>query len=245
MYYDVRTLGRIFTITIAFVMSSAFAVTTPVRGTRKVGYALIVGLVLFAGVVLRSVYGSRATSNQPLRTAMIIYYAGPLGYFDALTVGGEPSGYEYGRMFCGALEAVFLRPFAWVPVIREVIPPEAAPLRERQSVRTIGRGVNYNAFGTILLDGWYDGGSLGILWMGLSLGLTSGWFWCRARASSSPLVVEFATLSSVWVLWSPLSWAGGFSHTGPVAIWLLLAAVAVKGMKRARASRLRQNIHGV
>lgn len=220
--FDLFSLGRIFVVIVAALLFAAFFCTTDLSKYSKRPLAMsAIALSIFVFLIKLVTERRQIASGSDVWYSVLNYFTGPLAYFNQVS---ETSQYfALGRMTFGAFESFFLRPFDFVPFVRDFIPPVSELLAERQITVNIGPGSRYNAFGTIMLDGYYDAGVYGVMFLACIVGYVSTHYFIKSQVLSSPRTLCLGTLSAVWVLWSPLSWAGGFSSIGVAVFWVFIA----------------------
>lgn len=226
IYYDLLTLGRIYIVSIISIIVMSYLITTKIIRISAKQFFVSVGVFVLIIFLLIKVTALRDIAKGfDAYISFLNYFAGPLAYFNIII--NNISNYEFGRMTFGAFESFFLRPFDFLPIIGNLIPSAPNALVERQESFFISSDSRYNAFGTIMLDGYYDAGIIGVISISLLVGYISSYYYKKSNSTSSPRILCFCTLSGVWVLWSPLNWAGGFHSAGTIIFWLLILDVLV------------------
>ncbi len=223
LVHDGVTLGRMFTSNYVILIFCTYVIISPLPNIHwktllKVGIAAGV-VVLFAAVVtvLRSI-----ATGADIFTSWLHYFCGPLGYFNLAVNGGLIQEMHWGRTTFMSVEAFFLRPFDWVPAIGKLVPDFPDYYADRQTYYFVGSNrLFYNAFGTVMLDPYYDWGALGIPVVGGLVGWTSTYLYRLAQHRRTPLILTMAIITSFWVCISPIMWGGGWQTiVGLMPFWM-------------------------
>lgn len=248
--HDLVTLGRMSVVTLMLIAVSAFGVVRPVH-IRNLWHLLIGTLAVFSTLAFIALITQRRSAASTASAADIVlswlhYLCGPLAYFGTALDADLVQPGHGGRTVLMAVEAFFIRPIDWLP-LGKILPPYPEYYAERQTPLFVGDGLYYNAFGTVMLDAYYDFGLAGVLGLGLAMGFAATYLYRRARQSPGPIVTTLAVTTCTWMTLSPIMWGGGWqTKLGQVPFWLLITHfVACKGLPRNRrlhASRVPQYI---
>ena len=231
--YDILTLGRIYIVAIfTLFISSYFHTTLAIRMSFK--NVILFFCIILAVVSLFKIVCDRREIREGMAESAINYYSGALAYFNSAK--DDIHKFTLGRMCFGAFETFFWRPYDYVPVIRNFIPASPELLEDRYVAIFIGPDRKYNAFGTLMLDAYYDAGITGVIMLSFALGYMSTYFYLKSRFTSNPITLCMCTLSGIWILWSPLCWLGGFSFAGTSIFFVLIADYLAM---RTKPTRLR------
>jgi oligosaccharide repeat unit polymerase len=227
LFYDIVSLKRIQTINMfASLIASYYIVTPPLRMTarRVFFYVLITSIALYViswVTISREIY-IRESSYY----SWLFYFAGPLSYFNEFVAQGYVDSYYYGISSFMGLIGYILAPLAAIFGMPEVL----TFYFERQAPLFVTNdGSSYNAFGTMMLDGYYDFGLAGVFLLSLVAGLLTTAWYEQGQKSSSPFNVCLSSIAVVWVLFLPLGWTGGLQFAfGQSPISLMMIYFGIK-----------------
>lgn len=227
--FDVVSLKRMQTITIAATLLSAYFVVTPRQKWRAKHYAALIGLSLIIVGTISLITSSRDTIRENVFSSWLLYFSGPLAYFDSFVSGGYIDEYYYGLSSIMGLHGFTFGFLRAIPLLGVFVPGIPAYYFDRQINLSIGSNIDYNAFGTIMLDGYYDFGLFGVFALALFAGFISSLVFRKAQSSSSPLIVSMAVVTTVWVLLMPIGWPGGLQFVfGQIPVSLLAIELYLK-----------------
>lgn len=244
---DASTLGRIFlTACLAIFVGSQF----PLRRVTGLGSAgswrgaVLVALAAasFVGLIQRSSVSRGFGSGSETIRPIVLYYAGALSYLDSVISDGDDREYLFGRASLYGMEWVFTKPLTWTGLTRDAAPEPSSVLESRLDFRTIGTAGSaqeyYNAFGTYMLEGYYDYGIVGVGLQSLVFGALCS-LSTRRYQHQRAVKVAWQVMLSAWILWSPLAWGfgWGFWCSGPVWLLILSAMLSRKFVRDRHASQ--------
>ena len=238
MLVDLLTMGRMKTITAFMAVIPAYTVISPRMSVSRRGVLLILlgGGIVFAFIVGVTAWRVNATGSDVYRS-LLLYWTGPVRFFDAyLTTGGFGIP-MHGRFTLMAFEGFILHSISFFPVIHNFIPELPQEYFLRQNAMDIGPSSNYNAFGSIMLDPYYDFGLIGVVLLGLVVGVVVVYLYQRSRYDFSPAVLALATVAMAWVIWSPVTWGGGWQvTTGAVPFWIFFIEFLLRRWRPRRST---------
>jgi oligosaccharide repeat unit polymerase len=221
LFYDIFSLKRIQTINMAASLVAAYyIVTPPLRITffRAIAYLLISSMVIYT---ISWVTSSREIYiGGSFYHSWLLYFAGPLSYFDEFVMRGSVDNHYYGLSSLMGLIGYTLTPLAAVFGMPDVF----LFYFERQAPFTVtSDGILYNAFGTMMLDGYYDLGLAGVFILSCIAGLLTTLWYNKGERSSYPFSVCLSSIAIVWVMFLPLGWTGGLQFAfGQAPISLII-----------------------
>lgn len=244
LVHDAVTLGRMFTSNYAILIFCAYLVISPppkIHWKTVLNVGIGVGIVfLFAAsiTVLRSI----ATGTDILKS-WLHYFCGSLGYFNLAVDSGLVQEMHWGRTTLMSVEAFLLRPYEWVPIIGKLIPSFPYYYEDRQTYYFVGSSrLFYNAFGTIMLDPYYDFGILGIPVVGGAVGWVTTYLYRLSQQIRTPLVMTMAVITTFWVCVSTIMWGSGWQTiVGVMPFWMYLVDKYVANVlkRQRRTAQLR------
>ena len=233
--FDVVSLKRMQTITIAASLLSAYFFVTPMQKWRTKQYAALIGLSLIFVGTISLITSSRDTIRENVLSSWLLYFSGPLAYFDSFVGYGYIDEYYYGLSSLMGLHGFSFGFLRAVPLLGIFVPGIPTYYFDRQINLNIGNNIDFNAFGTVMLDGYYDFGRLGVFALALFAGFISSLIFRKAQNSSSPFIVSMAVVTTVWVLLLPIGWPGGLQFVlGQIPLSLLAIELFLRIYKRKR-----------
>ena len=160
--------------------------------------------------------------NGSLYMSWVLYFAGPLAYFDNFIKSIYFAPNQNGLSSLMGLIGYGLTPFAAIFGL-----PESINFYfDRQNSVSIGLHHDFNAFGTMMLDGYYDFGFAGIFMLSIFAGFLTSKFTTIAKNTDSPFYVCLSAMSFSWIIFFPIGWTGGMQFAfgqAPISILMLYA----------------------
>jgi len=221
--YDVISLKRMQTINVAACILTGYIIINE----NKINFFKI---AKYAAISLITIYIVYTISEQrdisskgSILNSWGLYFAGPISFFDSTIKKNIINGNYYGlTSLMGFLG------FNGSPIMVMLDLPFGFPYYfERQNVLSIGESIDFNAFGSIMLDGYYDGKEIGVFLLAIFAGFTTTWAHKKSLKNSSPINVCLSAISITWVIFFPIAWTGGMQLAfgqSPYAL-LILAAI--------------------
>ena len=225
LVYDTMALKRIQTITLfaGVVVGLMFSPRMGRRSFTHVVASTIVAVVLAYTIGVVTVVRDIARPGDVI-DSWLLYLAGPTTFFDALLTEHQLDERFHGSMVTMGARGYLFGFLVTVPKIGNLVPRIPEEYFARQEPARIGPSQRFNAFGTIMLDPYLDLGLPGIAVLSVFTGWAAAAGYVAARSSIEPWRVAWGAVGALWLLWSPIGWAGGlqFSVGGiPVAIGVL------------------------
>jgi len=235
LIFDLISLKRIQTITaLTIIFISYILISKSFKFNLKRISIAVASLIIFL-YSLSFVTTSRDISVKGSTYASwLLYYIGPLSYFDRYVGNSYIDGYYFGRSTLMGIQGFMFGPIVPIRVVGFFVPRIPEFYFDRQINLTIGNNLDFNAFGTLMLDGFYDFGESGVLLLAFAVGLLSTALFFRAQVTSSPTTICLAAVAMSWVILSPIGWAGGLQFAMgqlPISIFVLMILYRIRAYK--------------
>lgn len=204
---DLVSASRVHIIQTGFVLIASYVFITPIRLTLKTIGRLAAIAALLLWLVGTITVSRNAELGGTVFTGWLVYYTGALSYFDQWMLTSRFDSYHWGHESLGKIFEWFAWPLWSQSRMKDIMWAQSVTPMQRQEFLYIGSGLRYNAFGTFMMDGYLDLGTLGVGIMAALLGYLSTYLYKKSVKSHSPLVVCLSVLTMCWVLWTPIGWA--------------------------------------